>query len=212
MKNLKWQFCLVLLLTPFFLAAQDASGGAIDTVDSVNASLLTTSPFVNFQTFTKENKKITIQWEVRFDTADYFTVERSADGKTYEAIGILKASDSNVKYEFSDEFPSRGQAFYRVRFTSKSGKDIYSEPVTILLPGSSFFRLYPNPADNILIVRVESPFEVQIVDAFGKPRITKSLAAGPQVLDVSFLEKGVYVIRVTDKNTGRLQFDKFYKN
>ena len=142
----------------------------------------------------------------------YFTLERSTEGKNYEAIGILKAAVNLHKYEFIDEFPARGQAFYRVRYTRKSGSETYSESHAVLLPGSTFFRFYPNPADKLLILRVECPFDLQIVDGFGKQRITKSLGLGPQVIDVSFLEKGVYIIRITDKISGRQQFDKFLKN
>jgi hypothetical protein len=208
MKPKIWHLCLQLLIAPLYLLAQnDGSAIAIDTF----LSPIATTPFISFQAQTRDSK-ILIQWEVSRDSAEYFTIERSMEGKTYETIGILKATENSFKYEFSDEFPSRGQAFYRVRFTSKNGTEVSSQPATVLVPGATFFRFYPNPADKLLILRADGPVDVQIVDGFGKQRISKSLSGGPQVIDVSILEKGVYILRITDKVSGRQHFDKFLKN
>ena len=203
-----WYLCVLLLLSPVLLLAQaDGSTIATDTFLSPTSG----NAFTSFQAQIRDNK-IFIQWEVDKDSAEYFTVERSVEGKTYETIGIMKATENGMKYEFADEFPSRGQAFYRIRFTAKNGTELYSQPAMVLVPGATFFKFYPNPADKLLILRADGPVDVQVVDGFGKQRITKSLSGGPQVIDVSFLEKGVYILRITDKVSGRQQFDKFLKN
>ena len=207
MKQKLWQLCLALLIAPTLLIAQGDVAYPVDTFTSPAPTV-----FISFQTQVHDNKKVTIQWEVRADSANYFSIQRSMEGKTFETIGILKASSGAFKYEFSDEYPTRGQAYYRIRFTSKNGNEQYSELITVILAGSTSFRFYPNPADKLLIVRSDFPIELVIVDGFGKQRITKSLAAGPQVIDVSFLEKGAYILRMTDKTSGRQQFDKFLKN
>lgn len=206
MKNKIWQCCLALLSPLLLLAQVEATAVLVDTFSSPSLA------FVSFEALTKDNKKIIVQWEVRDDSAEYFTIERSIEGKTYEPIGVLKATTGIFKYEFPDELPSRGQAFYRIRYTGKNGSEAYSQSLTVILPGATFFRFYPNPADKLLILRTDYPVELQIVDGFGKQRIAKSLNAGPQVIDVSFLEKGSYVIRITDKTSGRQQFEKLLKN
>jgi hypothetical protein len=208
MKTQTWQFCLLLLISPLLLFSQVAA--EVVPPDTSTAPNLAT-PFISFQAQSRDNK-IFIQWEVGKDSSAYFTIERSVEGKIYESIGMLKAIESIIRYEFADEFPSRGQAFYRIRCTAKNGTELYSQPVTVILPGATFFRFYPNPADKLLIIRSEGPVELQVADGFGKQRISKTLSAGPQVIDVSFLEKGIYIIRITDKATGRQQFDKFLKN
>jgi hypothetical protein len=209
MKHKLWHHCLLMMTSPLVLYSQDEAV-RLPLIDTIAAPVY--SPLFGLQTTTRDNKKILVQWEIRDDTAAYFTVERSAEGKTYEAIGILKATGGLRKYEFADEYPSRGQAYYRVRYTGRSGSESYSEAAVIILPGSTAFRFYPNPADKLLILRAEYPADVQVVDGFGKQRISKSLGVGPQVVDVSFLEKGVYILRITDKTTGRQQFEKFLKN
>jgi len=208
MKLKSGHFCLLLLTSPLILTAQEVPASVI--IDTFTSPLVT--PLVSLQTFTRDNKKIVIQWEVKDDSIEYFTIEKSVEGKIYESIGVLKSVDGVLKYEFSDEFPSRGQAYYRVRYLNKTGAEMYSQSSTIILPGASAFKFYPNPADKLLIIRADYQVDLQVVDGFGKVRINKNLAAGPQVIDVSFLEKGVYVLRITDKTTGRQQFDKFFKN
>ena len=216
MKTKTWQFCLLLLIAPLLLQGQ--VDGDVVRPDTVTIPVSAASAaFLTFQAQPRDNK-IFIQWQLskdstaNFTSALYFTIERSVEGKTYETIGILKVLENSLQYEFADEFPSRGRAFYRVRCTAKNGNELYSQPATVILPGATFFRFYPNPADNLLIIRSEGAVELQIADGFGKQRISKSLAAGPQVIDVSFLEKGIYIIRITEKVTGRQQFDKFLKN
>ena len=206
MKLKVWQFCLALLFTPIWLLAQNDVTAPVDTFTSP-----VTSVFTSFQTQVLD-KKISLQWEVRADSSQYFTIERSVEGKIFESIGMLKATEGIYKYEFADEYPTRGQAYYRIRHTAKNGREQHSDPITVVVPGSTSFRFYPNPADNLLIVRSEFPIELVIIDGFGKQRISKSLGPGPQVIDVSFLEKAVYILRITDKTSGRQQFDKFLKN
>jgi hypothetical protein len=206
MKEKCWQFCLILLISPFLLLAQ---GDAIAIADTFSTPA--NVPFTFFQAQIRDNKRIVIQWEVRDDSAEYFTIERSMEGKTYEAIGVLKAVRSS-KYEFTDEYASRGQVYYRIRYTGRQGIELFSQPMSVVMPGATFFRFYPNPADKLLILRADYPIEVQVIDGFGKQRISKSLNAGPQIIDVSFLEKGAYILRITDKASGRQQFDKFLKN
>ena len=207
MKQKLWQFCLAALIAPILLVAQGDAPSAVDTFTSPVPSI-----FTSFQTQVNDNKRVAIQWEVRADSANYFSIERSVEGKTFETIGILKATDKVYKYEFADEYPTRGQAYYRIKYTSKNGNEQHSDAVTVILHGSTSFRFYPNPTDKLLIVRSDCPIELEIVDGFGKQRISKSFNAGPQVIDVSFLEKGIYILHITDKITGRQQFDKFLKN
>ena len=148
MKTKIWHLCVLMMITPLLLLAQvEGSTIATDTFLSPASS----AAFVSFQAQSRDNK-IYIQWEVNRDSAAYFTIERSVVGKTYETIGIMKALESSFKYEFADEFPSRGQAYYRVRFTAKDGSELYSQAAVVILPGVTFFRFYPNPADKLLIL------------------------------------------------------------
>jgi hypothetical protein len=53
-------------------------------------------------------------------------------------------------------------------------------------------NFYPNPIDNVLIIRSAFAADIFITDAMGNSRVTRSIGVGPSVIDVSTLEKGVY--------------------
>jgi len=143
---------------------------------------------------------------------DYFTIEKNVDGKSFETIGVIKSTDGTIRYEFTDEIPTRGNSLYRIRFTSKDGSSIQSDSLAVNLPGSAFFSYYPNPVDNVMIIRSAFTADIVITDGLGKTRISRSLGTGPTVIDVSALEKGVYLLRITDKLTNQQQVEKILKN
>jgi hypothetical protein len=171
------------------------------------------NPFSSFQLQTKESKKVFLQWAVQPGmSADYFSIERNADGKNFETIGVIKSAESAIKYEFTDEIPTRGSSFYRIRFTNKAGIYFFSDSIELNLPGSSLVSFYPNPADNVLIIRSSYHVDLLITDGFGKARISRIIGVGPSIIDVSTLEKGVYLLRITDKATSQQQVEKIIKN
>jgi hypothetical protein len=80
------------------------------------------------------------------------------------------------------------------------------------LPGSTLISFYPNPADNVLIIRSAFTADILITDGLGKPRISRNVGVGPSIIDVSTLEKGVYLLRITDRATSQQQVEKLVKN
>ena len=80
------------------------------------------------------------------------------------------------------------------------------------LSGDVDFKFYPNPVDKLLIVRTEHTVDIQILDPSGTVLLSKRLQSGLQVVNVSALEKGVYVLRVTDKESNRAISRQLVKN
>ncbi|MBC7829028.1 MAG: T9SS type A sorting domain-containing protein [Chitinophagaceae bacterium] len=159
----------------------------------------------------KGNTKIHLQWKVAsVDMVDFFSIERSANGRDFEMIEVVKLL-SNNKFEFIDESPLPGKSFYRIR-TSLRGKALYSHPLTVYMGNDLSFKFYPNPADNILIVRSDIPIDVQIADASGEVRINQYRVLGLQTINVSTLEKGIYMIRFTNKVSNTVSIEKLFKN
>ncbi|HKP31941.1 MAG TPA: T9SS type A sorting domain-containing protein [Chitinophagaceae bacterium] len=204
------QLCLLLLISVTTLFAQQP-----DSTMSASDDSLTKIVDQIFNSFQVDllNKKVRLVWSIHVDsTADYFAIERNSNGKNFETIGVIKSASDLTKFEYMDELPVRGTSIYRIRFTNKDGVNRYSTAQNILLPGTAIFSFYPNPVDNVIILRCDSPVDVQVTDGLGKQRISKSLPNGPSIIDVTTLEKGAYLIRVTDKTSGAQQSEKFLKN
>ena len=71
---------------------------------------------------------------------------------------------------------------------------------------------YPNPVDQVLIIRSEYPVDLTIMDANGKARITVSNTSGLQLLNLASLEKGAYLIRVFNRSQNTSQLERLIKN
>lgn len=159
-----------------------------------------------------ENGKVTLTWNVNGELPDFFAMERSDNGKNYEVVGVLNNVIRLNTYQWADDVPKKGKSFYRIRYSYKHGKPLYSKTISVSIAGYIAFKFYPNPVDHILIVRSEAPIDVQIIDATGKARITQPRVQGLCTINVSALEKGVYLIRFSNKLTNIMSQEKLIKN
>src|SRR5689334_20589026 len=190
-----------------FAQQQDSAISPIDSVGHIN------SPFISFVLQVKDSKKVLLQWSIQPGLrSDYFNIEKNIDGKNFETIAVIKSNASSNVYEFTDEMPTRGNSAYRIKYTTITGENFFSDTSSVNIPGSSLVNFYPNPMDNVLIVRSAFAADLLITDALGKNRVSRSIGVGPSVIDVSTLEKGVYLLRISDKASGQQQVEKIVKN
>jgi len=198
----------------------EATGSSNDTSKPTtddSSKLITTTGsgavFTNFTGAVRESGKVWLQWDVdSAEDGDYFVVQRSTDGVTFETIGAMRKTGSNSHYELTDMAPPNGIDLYRVKYTGQDGKFLYSKQVQLSLSGDVEFKFYPNPVDKLLIIRTEHTIDIQIVDAVGSIRLNKRLQPGIQVINTSSLERGVYVLRVADKESNRIVSNQLLKN
>lgn len=159
----------------------------------------------------KGSEKVQLQWKVsNNELIDFFSIERSSNGKDFQMIEVLKLLPGS-RFEFMDDSPFPGRSFYRIR-TSVNGRPVYSITLIVYMGADTPFKFYPNPADNILIVRSDIPLDVQIADGSGEIRISRVRVQGLQTINISALEKGIYMIRFTNKVSNAVSIEKLFKN
>ncbi len=159
----------------------------------------------------KGSEKVQLQWKVTNpQLVDFFAIERSENGRDFEMIQVLKSLPDKY-FELMDDSPLPGRSFYRIR-TSVKGKPVYSITLIVYMGADMPYKFYPNPTDNIVIVRSDIPLDVQIVDASGSVRINQPRVQGLQTINVSALEKGIYMIRFTNKVSNTVSIEKLFKN
>jgi hypothetical protein len=169
--------------------------------------------FTDFTATPNGSNGVLLKWET--DSAadgDYFVIERSPDETHYETIGVMKVAEGTDHYEIMDGAAPNGSDYYRIKYTPRTGTPVYSKTMQLSLSGAVDFKFYPNPVDKLFIVRTEHTIDLQVIDAAGVVRLSKRLQAGIQVVNVSSLEKGVYVLRVTDKESNRAVSHQLLKN
>ena len=169
--------------------------------------------FVSFTATPKEANRVALEWDTdSTEDGNYFVIERSPDEIHFETIGVVRATSGTLHYETTDGAAPNGSDFYRIKYTARTGAPVYSKTMQLSLSGAVDFKFYPNPVDKLFIVRTEHNIDLQVIDAAGVVRLSKRLQAGIQVVNVSTLEKGVYILRVTDKESNRAISHQLLKN
>jgi hypothetical protein len=198
-------------LLTFLCAAQDGdtAGVAPDAFRSSDS----VSYVTDLTSSVRENLKVILTWKkLNGNRGEFITVERSGGGRDFEVVAVLKQADAGSDYQWVDDAPAKGRNLYRVRYSGKDGQTAYSGMVSAHIAGDISFRFYPNPVDNILIIRSESPLDIQITDGSGKVRVSQNRLQGLQTINVSALEKGLYLLRINNRVTGTVTQEKLLKN
>jgi hypothetical protein len=199
--------------------------------DYNNGIVSTTSPFPAFGPFTigatgagpnilpitllsfsakAEKGKVRTEWITASETNnDYFTIERSKDGRDWEKIGTVDGagnSTSELTYRFADERPYSGISYYRLRQTDFDGESSLSEVRSVeIAPDGEFSldRVYHGHDGLNLIYRSAAPYiVVEIYDLLGK-RVHGELLEnygsgfGTVYPDIA---RGAYLMRISHGN------------
>ena len=139
---------------------------------------------------------------------DYFTIERSLDGKNYEVIGTVQGagqSSTLLDYEYTDAQPFLGTNYYRLKQTDYNGDFDYSNVISIKV--NSTFEMgypYPNPVVNNVSMNVMSENSgityLRIFDMTGREMYAEKIAvnAGIQTLaiDMTNFASGMYISEI----------------
>jgi hypothetical protein len=159
-----------------------------------------------------ENSKIILSWMVKGALPEFFAIERSDNGKNFEVVSVLNNLGRQNIFQWTDDVPRKGRSFYRLRYSFANGDSLYSKTLPVVIAGYTAFKFYPNPVDHVLIIRTDAPLDVMITDANGRLRINESRVQGLHTINVSSLEKGVYLMRVINRLTNVISQEKLVKN
>ncbi len=154
--------------------------------------------------------------------SDYFTIEKTVDGSTFQDVATVKAagfSNNYKSYNTTDNLPYEGLSYYRLKATDLDGKVDYSElkPVqfnkTLINTG---INVFPNPVKEgtfnveLLGFLKESAVEIQVQDLSG--RVIYSYLAtvtSEQLQKITFnnlkFAPGVYILKT---NSGSESYSK----
>lgn len=121
-----------------------------------------------------------------------FEVERSADGKSYTAIGRQTPTGSGSAYSFNDVQPLKGTAYYRLHIL-ESTRSSYSQTLSLTRSGSSGLTLsvYPNPAMEELHVQTSEPGIMMLKDVSGRA-VIQAAVEGQECISLKSLTPGLY--------------------
>lgn len=166
---------------------------------TVTGTVASGSGFTNFSPFTvsndltvlpvsfgtvkayQQNTVIKVEWtNLTESDMNGYVIERSADGRSFSAIGTVGARLNNggkADYSFTDAAPLTGLNFYRIKAAEINGTAKLSTIVKVdTRAGNTDIVIYPNPVTN-----------------------------GQVALQASSLPKGVYTVRIFNANGQQVQ-------
>ncbi|KYG76272.1 hypothetical protein EV198_3216 [Roseivirga ehrenbergii] len=174
---------------------------------------------ISFDAKNINNESVQLNWTTASEEGNaYYTIERSANGKDFTAIGVLNGagnSDEILNYIYSDSEPLSGTSYYRLKQTDFNGEFEYSEVKRVLLNKAQLeintaFSVFPNPVvfgeKFKLAYRVaeDQEIELQVVTSSGVVVSSSSFeikaASGHIELDSKDLPKGLNMIRIIDRD------------
>ncbi len=85
-----------------------------------------------------------------------------------------------------------------------------SKVATLALSANSFdsaskFKVYPNPSNGIVKIKTESPVDVVVMDISGKTVYTMNQVTSESQLNLSSLQKGIYMAKIMSEGTEETQ-------
>ena len=134
---------------------------------------------------------------------DYFSIERSKDGKSFELIGELEGAGNSTKalsYNFIDREPLPGLNFYRIKQTDFDGRYSYSDVRSVRSIASHSFAISPSTSSDYITIATDvKEYDVSIYNVQGQMVLNYAALQGTQTISIDRLKSGMYVI---DLNTG----------
>lgn len=141
----------------------------------------------------------------------YYEIEKSTDGQQFASIGKVTAAGNSTdrrSYTFNDAALVSGKVYYRIRVTDLDGSLSYSEVVQLNGAGLLTLNIFPNPASHKVNIRVpqdwqQDAYQVHVISAGGQVMQERNLSGLQQELNVQSLPVGIYIIKVTNKKSGK---------
>jgi fibronectin-binding autotransporter adhesin len=168
----------------------------------------------------QEGEKVRLDWETGTEeNNEYFTIERSIDGKNFEKVFTKDGagnSKTNLYYFGYDNKPYTGVSYYRLKQTDLDGKFAYSDIESVNFTETEKentinMAVYPNPAiDNTFHIDFSAEkaetYYISMYDELGKLIHFETVEAekGKNTLEVKLpgIASGMYVLELRSDSIG----------
>ena len=154
----------------------------------------------NYELRVTNEKQVVNSWVATNEiNVSHYNIQRSTNSKDFETVGTVKAIGSGANsYSFTDETPTNGINYYRLKSVDKDGSLSFSKIVSASLTiNNSPLTIYPNPARDIATIKGSHISSVQVIDNIG--RVVKIISlhdATNPTIQVSTLVAGIYHLRI----------------
>ena len=170
---------------------------------------------ISFEANCIGNNLVSVEWSSASETNnDYFTIERSRNGNSFEVIAIIDGagtSSTTQYYNWTCESSLTGINYYRLKQTDFNGQFEYFNSIAVensCIDTPAELTIFPNPvADDIGIQFFSSNNEtviIEVYDVVGKliASISSAVLEGDNLftLNIPAIASGIYMLNVKTKS------------
>lgn len=172
----------------------------LNRLSATSASVPLSIRYDDFAAVTGPGCTALLSWNAYKATAANFTIERSADGKRFEALA-LEVLQNDHRFATTDPAPLKDRNFYRLAIQEPGEKVTYSGVVSLNNSCLSLqTRVYPNPTGkDICISLAAAPDKVvymELLDMSGKVLRAYHTSAQTTTLDLQAVAAGTYLLKI----------------
>jgi len=166
------------------------------------------------------NDKVLLNWRTSSETNnDYFEVQRANDALNWTVISEIDGagnSVSEIKYETTDLNPLQKQSYYRLKQFDFDGGYSFSAIRSVYNKnGFEDLKVYPNPAQNFIIVELEAinSYQLTVYNSIGEKMFLSNsqLSDNQAKVNVASLSSGFYFLEIVKNGADFKKVVKFSK-
>lgn len=176
-----------------------------NSVPQVEAACLAAPVELTYFRGKYENESVVLSWQTASEKDnDYFIVEGSTNGHTFEYLGQVKGNGSTTavsNYQYFRHKPTEGRHYFRLKQVDFDGHFEYSGLVTVLVESKRNFEIFPNPTTGPVWVKgnSEEARRAIVTDFTGRIILEKDLTES-SLIDLFGHPKGIYTLEITTGN------------
>ena len=180
-----------------------------DTYDD-GCSLTLPIELLNFDANLVDNT-VQLNWQTTAEiNNDYFQIQRSKDGISWEDIAIIKGAGNSTKtiyYQVKDQHPILGTAYYRLQQYDFDGTFSYSNTKAVHFKALEGLIVYPNPTNGLVSITnagSDELFSYELIDWTGKIISTSTATINgfeSTTINLENVVSGVYFIRIFNEHS-----------
>ena len=159
-------------------------------------------------------EEVVLNWVTETETNnDFFTIERSRDGKTFEEIQTIQGSGTSYSknfYSFVDKNKLSDKVYYRLSQTDFNGEKKFFAIQVVNCEQENEIELYPNPFNKEFYVSSNESGTITLRDLTGKIVHDQHIGVGITLINLGKLTNGSYISVITLKNDKKI-VDKIIK-
>jgi hypothetical protein len=155
----------------------------------------------------QKGKSVELSWSTTDESnMSHFEIERSTNARDFEKLGTLPINNSSSLnyYSFEDGAPVKGNQFYRLKITERTGKVTYSSFAKINFRSDKLISFYPNPVQSntaIFITNTDGEqINIQFYNTTGKLIASGITSSNKVPAQMIMGLKGMVYYRVSNKN------------